>query len=95
MNEAVYKIPVSTEWHEGRWNAPAVIKIQESEKQNSGERAEIPNSPEDITMPTSLRSLRILLELVTESPLGYPKGALGENRLPCNLATAVFKKRCG
>ena len=93
MNEAVYKIPVSTEWHEGRWNAPAVIKIQESEKQNSGERAEIPNSPEEITTPTSLRSLRILL--VTESPLGDPKGALGENRLPCNLATAVFKKRCG
>ena len=93
MNEAVYKIPVSTEWHEGRWNAPAVIKIQESEKQNSGERAEIPNSPEEITTPTSLRSLRILL--VIESPLGDPKGALGENRLPCNLATAVFKKRCG
>ena len=70
-----------------------LIKIQESEKQNSGKSAEIPNSPEEITTPTSLRSLRILL--VTESPLGDPKGALGENRLPCNLATAVFKKRCG
>ena len=67
-----------------------VIKIQESEKQNSGKGAEIPNSPEEITMPTLLHSHRILL--VTESPLGDPKGAPGENRLTCNLAAADFKK---
>ena len=74
MNEAVYKIPVSTEWHEGRWNAPAVIKIQESEKQNSGERAEIADPK--FTRGDYNADLAALAQNSTrhrKSPLGDPK----------------------
>ena len=40
--------------------AGPVIKIQEDEKLNSDRPVEIPNSPEQIATPTSLRSHRIL-----------------------------------
>ena len=58
--------------------AGSVIKIQEDEKLNSDEPAEIPNSPEEIATPTSLGSHRI--RPVAETPLGDPKEAPGETR---------------
>ena len=69
--------------------AGPVIKIQEDEKLNSDRPAEIPNSPEQIATPTSLRSHRILP--VIKIPWGDPKGAPGETRPSWNLSGAVFK----
>ena len=71
--------------------AGPVIKIQEDEKLNSDRPAEIPNSPEQIATPTSLRFHRILP--VIKIPLGDLPKELQEKPGPRKILVVQFFQR--